>query len=216
MKRVFFLVLMTMIAGGLFAQDIALTKPAAKLSLDVVDAIKARAAAREFAKKDVSVADLSTIVWAGNGLKGPDAVSGASKAGATIPVSGDVNYVNLYVLNAKGAFRYDPAANVLKQVNNKDVRGAITEENIATAAFMVLFTVDNTKTPAFLRKMPDLMHAMAVGTASYGAQNIGMVAAGLKISSIIMFNIKPDAAASGLKLPKEEAPLFIMQLGYAK
>jgi len=167
-------------------------------------------------KKDVSVADLSTIVWAGNGMKGPDAVSGASKAGATIPVSGDVDYVNLYVLDAKGAYRYDPAANVLKQVNNKDVRGAITEENIATAACMVLFTVDNTKTPVFLRKMPDLMHNMAVGTASYGAQNIGMVAAGLKINSIVMFNIKADVVASSLKLPKEEAPLFIMQLGYAK
>lgn len=216
MKRALFLVLMTVIAGGVFAQDITLTKPAAKLSLDVVDAIKARAAAREFVKKDVSVADLSTIVWAGNGLKGPDAVSGASKAGATIPVSGDVNYVNLYVLNAKGAYRYVPTSNILKQVNTKDVRGVITEENIATAAFMVLFTVDNTKTPPFLKGMPALMHDIAVGTASYGAQNIGLVAAGLKLSSITMFNIKPDAVASSLKLSKDEAPLFIMQLGYVK
>jgi len=216
MKRALILVLMTVIAGGVFAQDITLTKPADKLGLDVVDAIKARAAWREFVKKDVSVADLSTIVWAGNGLKGPDAVSGASKAGATIPVSGDVNYVNLYVLDAKGAYRFMPTANILKQVNTKDVRGAITEENIATAAFMVLFTVDNTKTQAFLKKMPELMHNMAVGTASYGAQNIGLVAAGLKLGSIVMYNIKPDAAASGLKLPKDEVPLFIMQLGYVK
>ncbi len=216
MKRALFLVLMTAMAAGVFAQDITLSKPAAKLGVDAVDAIKARAAAREFVKKDVSVADLSTIVWAGNGLKGPDAVSGASKAGATIPVSGDVNYVNLYVLNAKGAYRYDPAANVLKQVNNKDVRGAITEENIATAAFMILYTVDNTKTPAFLKNVPALVHDIAVGTASYGAQNIGLAAAGLKISSIVMFNIKADATASSLKLPKTEAPLFIMQLGYTK
>ena len=216
MKRGLFLVLMTMTAIGLFAQDIALTKPPAKLGIDVVDAIKARAAAREFVKKDVSVADLSAIVWAGNGLKGPDAVSGASKAGATIPVSGDVNYVNLYVLNAKGVFRYEPTANLLKQVNAKDARGQITQENIATAAFMVLFTVDNTKAPAFLKGMPALMHDMAVGTASYGAQNIGLVAAGLKLSSIVMYNIKPDAVASSLKLSKDEVPLFIMQLGYVK
>ena len=216
MKRALFLVLMTVMAVGLFAQDITLPKPAAKLSLDAVDAIKARAAAREFVKKDVPVADLSTIVWAGNGLKGPDAVSGASKAGATIPVSGDVNYVNLYVLDARGAYRYVPASNILKQVNTKDVRGAITEENIATAAFMVLFTVDNTKTPAFMKAMPALMHDMAVGTASLGAQNIGLVAAGLNLSSIVMFNIKPAAVAAGLKLSKDEQPLFIMQLGYTQ
>jgi Nitroreductase family len=216
MKRVLFLILMTVVAAGLFAQDITLGKPPSKLGIDVLDAIKTRAAAREFVKKDVSVADLSAIVWAGNGQKGPDAVSGASKAGATIPVSGDVNYVNLYVLNAKGVFRYDPAGNVLKQVNKKDARGDITQENIATAAFMVLYTVDNTKTPAFLKAMPALVHDIAVGTASYGAQNIGLVAGALKLSSIVMFNIKPDAVAAALKLSKDEQPLFIMQLGYTK
>jgi len=216
MKRVLFLILMTVAAAGMFAQDIALSKPPSKLGIDVVDAIKTRAAAREFVKKDVSVADLSAIVWAGNGQKGPDAVSGASKAGATIPVSGDVNYVNLYVLNAKGVYRYDPAGNVLKQVNKKDARGEITQENIPTAALMVLFTVDNTKTPAFLKAMPALVHDIAVGTASYGAQNIGLVAAGMKLGSIVMFNIKPDAVAAALKLTKDEAPLFIMQLGYTQ
>jgi hypothetical protein len=41
----------TLTGVGLFAQDIALTKPPAKLGIDVVDAIKARAAAREFVKK---------------------------------------------------------------------------------------------------------------------------------------------------------------------
>ena len=216
MKRGFFLILMTVIAAGLFAQDVTLSKPPAKLGLDVVDAIKMRSAARAFVKKDVPVADLSAIVWAGNGQKGPDAVSAASKAGSTIPVSGDVNYVNLYVLNTKGAFRFDPAANVLKQVNKKDARGQITEENIPNAAFMVLFTVDNTRTPAFLKSMPALMHEMAVGTASYGAQNIGLVATGLKLSSIGMYNIKPDAVAAALKLTKDEQPLFIMQVGYTQ
>ncbi len=216
MKRRLVLIFMTMMAAGLFAQDIALSKPPVKLGVDVLDAIRTRSAARAFAKKDVSVADLSTIVWAGNGQKGPDAVSGASKAGATVPVSGDVNYVNLYVLNSKGAFLYDPTANVLKQVNRTDVRREITKENIANAAFMVLFTVDNANAPAFLKGVPALVHDIAVGTASYGAQNIGIVAAGLKLSSIVMFNILPDAARADLKLSKDEQPLFIMQLGYTQ
>jgi nitroreductase len=64
--------------------------------------------------------------------------------------------------------------------------------------------------------MPALFLQMANGTAGYGAQNIALVAAGLKISSVVMYNIKPDAIASALKLPKEEAPLFIMQLGYTQ
>jgi hypothetical protein len=217
MKRTYILPVFALIASTLFAQDITLAKAPSKLGIDVLDAIRSRSAARGFVKKDVSAADLSTIVWAGNGLKGtPDAVSAASKAGSTIPVSGDVDYINLYVLTAKGAYRYDPAGNVLKQVNAKDVRAEVTPESIPTAAFMVLFSVDNAKTPSFLKTMPGLFRQIADGTAGYGAQNIGLVASGLKMSSIIMFNIKPDAAAADLKLSKEETPLFIMQLGYTQ
>ena len=88
-------------------------------------------------------------------------------------------------------------------------------KSIATAAFMVLFTVDNVKAPSFLKSMPGLFRQIADGTAGYGAQNVGLVAAGLKLSSIVMYNLKPDAGAA-LKLSKSETPLFIMQLGYTQ
>jgi hypothetical protein len=215
MKKTLIIALLALLAFGVFAQDIALSKPPAKLGIDVLDAIRARAASRAFVKHDVSVADLSAMVWAGNGLKGTaDAVSAASKAGSTIPVSGDVDYVNLYILTAKGVYRYDPAANVLKQVNTKDARADVTTENIATAAFMVLYTMDTSKAPAFMKGNPAQFREIAVGTASYGAENIGLVAAGLKLSTIVMYNLKVDAASAAAKMPKEEVPLFIMQVGY--
>jgi hypothetical protein len=34
------------------------------------------------------------------------------------------------------------------------------------------------------------------------------------MSSIVMYNIKPDAIAAALKFSKDESALFIMQLGY--
>jgi nitroreductase len=217
MKRISLVPLFALMASLVFAQDITLSKPPAKLGIDVLDAIRARSASRDFVKKDVSAADLSAIVWAGNGLKGTtDAVSAASKAGATIPVSGDVDYIDLYILTAKGAYRYDQQSNVLKNVNTRDVRAEVTPEAIPTSAFMVLFAVDNSKAPAILKKMPALFQQIANGTASYGAQNIALAAAALKISSIVMYNIKADAIAPALKFSKEEAPLFIMQLGYTQ
>jgi hypothetical protein len=54
--------------------------------VDLLGSIKLRATARIFVKGDVPQADLSTILWAGNGLKGPDGVSGASKAGERSPI----------------------------------------------------------------------------------------------------------------------------------
>jgi len=216
-KRHLVSIALLLAAAGLFAQDITLSRPPAKIGTDLLDAIRQRTAARAFVAHDVPLADLSVIVWAGNGLKDtPDAVSGASKAGATIPVSGDVNYINLYVLTAKGAWRFVPAKNLLQQVSSQDVRSSITPENIPTAALMVLFTADSTKAPPFMKNMPALFHDVANGSASYGAQNIGLVAGSLHMGAIVMYNLKPDAIASALKLPKEELPLCLTQVGYTR
>jgi nitroreductase len=217
MRKIVSILALVLSAAFVFGQDISLSKAPAKLGVDLLDAIRMRAAARTFVAKEVPVADLSTILWAADGLKGtPDAVSSASKAGGTYPVSGDVNYINLYLLNAKGVFRYVPESNLLKQISNKDARASVTPENIATAAFMLLYTCDTTKLPPFVKNNPAMGSELAVATASYSSQNAALAAGTLKLDSIVMFNIQAPAVATIAKLPKEETPLFIMQVGYTQ
>lgn len=217
MRKSILLLVLALSAAFAFSQDIALSKAPAKLGVDVLDAIRARSAARVFVKGDLPLADLSAIVWAADGLKGtPDAISSASKAGGTFPVSGEVNYISLYVLTEKGVYRYIPESNLLKQLGAKDERGSVTSENIAAAAFMLFFTYDAAKLPSFVKGNAAAGKDMAMGTASYGGENAALVAAGLKLASIVMYNVAPAAAASAAKLSKDEAPLFIMQLGYTK
>jgi nitroreductase len=214
MKTILSVVAFAAMAIALFAQDIPLKEPQAKVGMDLFDAIKARAAERNFVKRDIPVADLSTILWAGNGLKGADAVSGASKAGRTIPYSGDNAYVNVYVLTVAGVYLYDPNAKILKLVSKGDTRAQITPEFIPTSSLMLLFTYDFAKAPAFLKSNPELFREMANGTAGYAAENIALAAAAYKLGSIVMYNIKPPAAMTVAKLGKDESPLFIMQVGY--
>ncbi len=216
MKKILSIAVFAVMAAGIFGQDIQLKQPPAKIGMDLFDVIKARAAERNFVKRDIPVADLSTILWAGNGLKGPDAVSGASKAGRTIPYSGDVAYMNVYVLTAKGAYLYQPEANLLKQVSKGDSRAQISPEFIPTSAMMLLFTYDFAKAPSFLKSTPELFREMANGTAGYAAENMMLAAAASKLGSIVMYNIKPQAAATAAKLGKDETPLFIVQVGYVQ
>ena len=216
MKRLAVLAVLVAFAAGAFAQDIQLKEPPGKIGADLFDAIKMRATARTFVRGEVPTADLSAILWAGNGLKGADATSGASKAGRTVAYSGDNAYGNVYVLDSKGVFRYEAERSLLEQLSNKDERGTITQENILTAALMVLFTADTTKAPPFMKGNLALFHDVANASASYCAQNIALAAGVFKLGSIVMYNIRPDAAAAAAKLPKEELPLFIMQLGYTK
>jgi len=215
-KTILSIVVMAAVTVGVFGDDIQLKRPPAKIGMDLFDLIKARAAERSFVKRDIPVADLSAILWAGNGLKGPDAVSGASKAGRTIPYSGDVAYMNVYVLTANGAYLYQPSADLLKQVSKGDGRAQITPEFIPTSAAMLLFTYDFAKAPSFLKSNPALFREMANGTAGYAAENMMLAAAASKVGSIVMYNIRPQAAAAAAKMGKEEVPLFVVQLGYSE
>jgi len=209
------LLLALMLGRQVLAQDITLKEPQSKVGLDLLDVIKARVVAHSFVKRVLPLADLSTILWACNGMKGVDAVSGASKAARTIPYSGDNAYVNVYVLTSEGVYLYDPKEKLLRQTSKGDARSLVTIENIETASFMVLFTYDFAKAPPFLNSLPRLFHDIAEGTASYAAENMMLAAAAFKLGSIVMYNIKPAASfAPVAKLGNDETPLFIVQLGY--
>jgi hypothetical protein len=214
MKRFVSIALFLAITAGIFGQDIPVAAPTGKIGTDLLDAIRMRTAARQFVKHDLPAATLATIVWAGNGMKTPDAVTGASKAGRTVAYSGDNAYINMYILTSKGTYQYVADKNLLKQVTSNDSRATVTPEFIDSSAFMVLFTADTAKMPSFLGGNVAAFREMAQATAGYASENVALAAACYKIGSIVMYNIKSDAAAAAAKLPKTELPLFIMQAGF--
>ncbi|MCE1196196.1 nitroreductase family protein, partial [bacterium] len=171
---------------------------------------------KTFVKKDIPVADLSTILWAGLGLRKVDAVSSATKAERNISFSGDNAYINIYVLTEKGSWKYLADKNSLQFISGADVRSKVSPAAVSTASALILYTVDNALTPSFLKSNPALFLQMSHATAGFAAQNIALTASSLKIASIIQYTLKAADAGAALKLAKDEAPLFIQQLGYTE
>jgi hypothetical protein len=216
MKRSIIFLLILLLAAALFAQEISLPSPAKKSGTDLFSAIANRSIAKTFVKKDVSQQDLSTILWAGLGLRPMDAVSSATKAGRTVSFSGDNPYINVYVLTDKGAWKYLPESNKLEARSAKDVRSEASSGVVPTAAFMVVFTVDTSLTPSFLKNNPGLFLQMAHATAGFAAQNIALSASALKMATVIKYTMSAQGAMSALKLTKDEVPLFTLQAGYTE
>ncbi len=81
MKKALFILLIAVSTATLWAQDIALPLPAGKSNVDLIGAIANRKVSKTFIKRDIPTADLSTILWAGLGLRKVDAVTSATKAG---------------------------------------------------------------------------------------------------------------------------------------
>jgi hypothetical protein len=216
MKRGLIVLLLSIAAFGLFAQDISLPRPATKAGVDLLTAVQNRRVSKTFIKKGLSQADLSTLLWAGLGPRGADAVSSATKANRTISFSGDNPYINIYVLSDKGTWKYLPDSNSLKFIGAKDARAEVSRAALPDAAYLLLFTVDNALTPSFLKTSPAIFQQMANATAGFSAQNIALTASALKMAAVIQYTLAPAAAATAAALSKDEAPLFIMQIGYTE
>ena len=216
MKRSLIVSAFLVSAAVMFAQDIRLPDPGTKAGMDLLTAIRDRRVSKTFVKKAVSPADLSTLLWAGLGPRGVDAVTSATKSGRTASFSGDNPYINLYVLTDKGTWKYLPGSNVLKFLGGPDSRSAVSRAAIPDAALLILFTVDNALTPSFLKANPVLFQQMAHATAGFAAQNIGLAAAALKMAAVVQYTLAPAGAAAAASLGKDEVPLFILQAGYTE
>ena len=216
MKKALFILLIAVSTATLWAQDIALPLPAGKSNVDLIGAIANRKVSKTFIKRDIPTADLSTILWAGLGLRKVDAVTSATKAGRNISFSGDNAYINIYVLTEKGSWKYLADKNSLQFINGTDVRSKVSPAAIPTASVLILYTVDNALTPSFLKTNPALFLQMSHATAGFAAQNISLTASSLKIASIVQYTLKAADASEALKLGKDEVPLFIQQLGFTE
>lgn len=214
MKRFLFYGMLVIAVMGVSAQEIKLPQPADTLGIDLLDAIQNRQAAKAYTRKAVTPADLATLLWAGLGPRGTDAVSSATKSNRTISFSGENPYINIYVLSDKGVWKYLPDSGSLKTLGTTDVRAAVSRAAIADASFMLLFTVDNALTPSFLKANPALFQQMSHATAGFSAQNIGLTASALKMATVVQYTMNPAEAARVANLGKDEVPLFIMQGGY--
>lgn len=103
-------------AGGL--APIQLNAPNKTRGLPVMEALSVRASVRGWSDKDLSLQDLSDLLWAANGINRPDGKKTASSAM-------NAQDVDIYVFMKAGVYLYDAAANAIKPVLAGDHRSEI-------------------------------------------------------------------------------------------
>ena len=113
MKRLTLILLATLFVASIQAQNIKLPKPQKDGGETVLKSIDLRQSDRSFKDGDVSLQDLSTILWAG---------WGESHGKRTAPTAINAQDITLYVFLETGIYRYDEKANELVLVKKGDYR----------------------------------------------------------------------------------------------
>ncbi|KAA6310043.1 hypothetical protein EZS27_038583, partial [termite gut metagenome] len=105
---VFFMV-MSITTGFAADKVINLSKPNTGRSGALMKAFSDRKSTREYASKELSVADLSDLLWAANGINRPDGKR-------TAPSAMDRRDVDIYVVLPAGTYLYDAKGHKLDLV----------------------------------------------------------------------------------------------------
>lgn len=98
---------------------IKLNPPSLKRGLPLMEALAVRASAREYSERDLSLQDLSDLLWAADGITRP------AENKSTAPSAMNAHDVRIYAFMRTGAFLYDPQKHELLPVLAGDLRAQI-------------------------------------------------------------------------------------------
>lgn len=198
--------------GG--SNQIHLPRPALKGEVSLEEAILKRRSQREFSKKDLSLEQISQLLWAAQGItakKGGFAFRSAPSAGALYPLE-------IYLLSKDGLFHYLPEGHKLDILGKKDFRkdlagAALGQEAIAQAPLDIVICAVY---PRITAKYGQRGVRYAQIEAGHIAQNIHLEAVALGLGSVPIGAFSDKEVKGILSLPEDNEPLYIIPVGYAE
>ena len=121
MRKLSFIFASLLLVVTMYAQDlkaIKLSSPDKNRGSSVMKALSDRHSDREYAAKELSLQDLSDLLWAANGINRPDGKR-------TAPSTLNKQDIDIYVIMKEGAYLYDAKANNLQPIAKGDHRAAV-------------------------------------------------------------------------------------------
>lgn len=209
MKSIFLSLVAACMLSGAYAQTLSpiqLKAPEKKAGLSVMETLANRHSTREFSNKNLTLQELSNLLWAANGINRPE------KGMRTAPSAMNAQEVDVYVCMEEGAFLYDAKSNQLQPVIQEDLRGLVGGKQtfVKNAPVVLLMVSDLSKLPGGNSEQTKLMAAIDAGIVS---QNISIACSGLGLITVPRASMEKEALAQKLKLKSTQLLLMNNPVG---
>jgi len=163
---------------------------------------------REFAADALKPRDLSTLLWATNGINRTDGKR-------TAPSARDVKDVDVFVLLEEGAYLYDAQAHALNLVTAGDHRALVAagQTFAQTAPVCIVLASDMSRMGDPANENTRMMCAVDVGIVN---QNINLACAALGLATVPRATMDKEGLKKVLKLKDSHLLLMNNPVGYPK
>jgi SagB-type dehydrogenase family enzyme len=191
-------------------KTIALPAPRYSGPVSLEEALKSRRSRREFADRELSLEQISQLLWACQGITDP------SFGKRTAPSAGALYPLEVYLVSRKGVFHYRPNGHELVQVREGDVRhqlsvAALNQRPVAKAPVSIVITAVVARTA---EKYGGRAERYVHLEAGHACQNVLLQAVTLGLGAVPIGAFVDQGVQKILSLPHDHEPIYIIPVGY--
>jgi SagB-type dehydrogenase family enzyme len=190
----------------------SLPKPSMEGVLSLEETLLRRRSVREFSSEQLSISEISQLLWAAQGITDSRGFRTAPSAGALYPLE-------LYVVLEQGVFHYDPHAHSLTAVTTGDLRPdlygvSLRQDPILDAPMILVVTAVFSRTEAKYghARSPRYVHM----EAGHAAQNVLLQAVSLNLGAVPIGAFEDMRVQEVLGLPADHEPLYLIPVGHPR
>lgn len=191
------------------SQDIMLPAPDRTGGKPLMQALNDRQSIRSFTKENLTLNQLSDLLWAGWGFNRPD------EKKRTAPSSRNIQEMDVYVSMQSGLFLYDAESNKLKQIHSRDIRSVCgTQDFVAEAPLNLIYVADLGKMgikEGNVIKESDLLSSYA--NTGFMAQNVYLYCASDNLGCVIRAMIPKEKLAPEMGLRSNQVIILSQTIG---
>lgn len=206
MKTFRILIISLFASSLLIGQTLELPAPQKTGGMPLMEALAKRATVRSFDTTDISMQQLSNLLWASFGVNRPD-------GRRTAPSANNKQEIDIYVLLKEGAYVYDAQNNKLDLVSSQDLRSQASDQRFADAPVQLIFVADLTKRGG---NSEEEKLRMANIDCGYISQNTYLYCTSEGLATGARATVNRDALIPELKLRPEQRILLAHSVGHPK
>jgi SagB-type dehydrogenase family enzyme len=191
-------------------EEIQLPSPRTMGELSLEEALFGRRSIRDFTPQELSLDQISQLLWAAQGITHPSGLRTAPSAGALYPLE-------IYVVTPQAVYLYRPLGHRLSLHKPGDQRrglyeSALRQEAVLEAPATVVLTAVFQRT---IQKYGALRSPRYIYLeAGHAAQNVLLQAVAMGLGSVPIGAFQDARVKDVLSLPDDHEPVYLLPVGY--
>jgi len=190
----------------LTGQTVELPSPHKTGGMPLMEALAKRTTVRAFDTTNISMQQLSDLLWASFGVNRPNGKR-------TAPSANNKQEIDIYVLLKKGSYVYDAQNHQLNLVTPEDLRSQAAYQRFADAPVQLIFIADLAKRGNGTEEEKSMTANIDCG---YISQNTYLYCTSEGLVTGARGTVKRDALISKLNLRSDQKILLAHSVGYPK